>query len=448
MRHLPNLRRYGLFDAKVPRFTSYPPANHFSSNVTFEDVARWQNETPQNSEISVYVHIPFCKRLCWFCACRTQGTKSKAPLKQYIDRVLQEARNARSQLPSQIKLRRLHLGGGTPTILPSDLLEQLLEGLKALFDAKELEEFSVEIDPTDVGPKRLAVLIRHGLNRASLGIQDFAPKVQSAIGREQSLERTRDVLDMIRDSGVDRINFDLLYGLPHQTRESLLDTLTAVSDMAPDRIALFGYAHVPWMSKRQVMIPISALPNAETRFALFETARLRLLGEGFLQIGIDHFAKSHDSLAHAYVNKTLHRSFQGYTDDPCIRLIALGASAISTYPQGFAQNLAVTGQYAKAIDAGLSPVWRGYALSYEDRAVSDFIEQLMCYHTARAPESASSLLTKRVRAVAQRYPDALDWDGHRLRLANWAYPLARIIGAQIALGEPERQAPLQYSSAI
>ncbi|MEO0379346.1 MAG: radical SAM protein, partial [Pseudomonadota bacterium] len=347
MQHVSDLSRFGLFDAKVPRFTSYPPANWFSESVDAECTRTWQTLAAKQAEISLYVHIPFCKRLCWFCACRTQGTRNDAPLAPYVGRVLAEARKVRDGFTNGVTTRRLHLGGGTPTILSAELLDRLLSGLDDIWDLSNFDEFSVEVDPTDVTAARLYMLKVHGLSRASIGIQDFDPQVQAAIGRTQSREVTRDVVDDLRALGIDAINFDLLYGLPFQTARTLDQTLEAALEMRPDRIALFGYAHVPWMSKRQVLIPADALPDPKTRLALFDQARRTLLGQGYVQIGIDHFALPHDPLARAFYAKTLRRSFQGYTDDRTPYLIGLGASAISTYPQGFAQNIPVTGQYAE-----------------------------------------------------------------------------------------------------
>lgn len=406
-------------------------------------MSQWLRAVPEGGELSLYVHIPFCRRLCWFCACRTQGTKTDAPLGRYVAHLLQEARNQRASLPHSIRPTRLHLGGGTPTILPPALLEELLSGLQEIYGFAHLSEFSVEVDPTDVDLPRLEILRRFGMNRASLGIQDFEPQVQEAIGRAQSFERTRDVVAQLRGLGINSINFDLLYGLPHQTTASLRATLDAALSLHPGRIALFGYAHVPWMSKRQVMIPADALPAPETRYHLFQTARKHLLGSGFLQIGIDHFALPQDGLAQAFLARRLRRSFQGYTDDQTPHLLALGASAISTYPEGFAQNIPVTGQYAKALEAGHSPVARGYALSPADKIKARVVEDLLCYHRADIKGLNTSLAP-----VLQRYAEALRCDGTTLSLANWAQPLVRIIAAEIALGVPETNSAQRYSQAI
>lgn len=450
MKHVSDLSRFGLFDAKVPRFTSYPPANWFTEDVDADCARAWQSSAPKDAEISLYVHIPFCRRLCWFCACRTQGTRNDAPLAPYVARVLAEARAVRARFVNGVSPRRLHLGGGTPTILSAGLLDTLLSGLEDIWGFDSIEEFSVEVDPTDVGPARLDVLSAHGLNRASLGIQDFDPQVQDAIGRQQSRDLTRGVVDDLRARGIEAINFDLLYGLPFQTARTLEATLNAALDMRPTRIALFGYAHVPWMSKRQVLIPGDALPDPKTRLALFDQARRTLLGQGYVQIGIDHFALPQDSLARAYFNKTLKRSFQGYTDDRAPYLIGLGASSISTYPEGFAQNIPVTGQYADRIDAGAAATWRGYALNAHDRRKADLIEQLMCYHKAELNDAQSNdaALMGDVTRVASTFEGAVTWDGQTLSVERWAHPLVRLIAVQLVTPTATSAGERTYSAAI
>ncbi len=356
----------------------------------------------------------------------------------------------RAQFVNGVTPQRLHLGGGTPTILPASLLDTLLSGLNGIWGLDALEEFSVEVDPTDVGPARLDVLKAHGLSRASLGIQDFDPQVQDAIGRSQSRELTQGVVDDLRARGIEALNFDLLYGLPFQTARTLAATLEAALSMRPSRIALFGYAHVPWMSKRQVLIPSDALPDPKTRLALFDQARRTLLGQGYVQIGIDHFALPHDSLAQAGFDKRLKRSFQGYTDDRAPYLIGLGASAISTYPQGFAQNIPVTGQYADRIDAGQPATWRGYVLSAAEMRKADLVEQLMCYHAADLSDAqrADADLMDDIDRVAAGFAGALTWDGQRLVIDRWAHPLVRLIAVQLVTPTDITAGERTYSAAI
>ena len=263
MEQIDLLKKYGLFDAKVPRYTSYPPANHFQKNIGSQNQEEWLQTLPVNDDISIYVHIPFCRRICWFCACRTQGTKTLRPIENYIKILKKEISAVSAKMPQSIKMAKLHLGGGTPTLLSSETMKSLLETIFENFDQTETFEFSVEIDPTEAQAEVLNTLINFGLNRASIGVQDFNPKVQNAIGRKQSFKQTKEVINYLREKKVPSLNIDLLYGLPHQTLESYKKTLEKVLLLEPDRLAIYGYAHVPWMSKRQTLIIDTDLPNNE-----------------------------------------------------------------------------------------------------------------------------------------------------------------------------------------
>ncbi|MEL7117652.1 MAG: radical SAM protein, partial [Pseudomonadota bacterium] len=311
------LRRHGLFDAKVPRYTSYPPATRFAVPVGEENQAAWLAGVREGEEVSIYIHIPFCRRLCWFCACRTQGTQTLSPVASYVETLLTEVDAVRARLPDSVRMARLHLGGGTPTLLSPDLMDLLLSAVFDAFPKAEDFEFSVEIDPTEAAPGVIEALGRWGMTRASIGVQDFHEIVQKAIGRMQSFDETADAVRRLRKLDLHSLNFDLLYGLPFQTKERLAETIDQVLDLSPDRIALFGYAHVPKMSKRQVLIPESELPAPEARFELSSLAKGILEGAGYVTLGIDHYAKPEDSLARAMAERTMRRNFQGYTDDPC-----------------------------------------------------------------------------------------------------------------------------------
>ncbi|MBL9052608.1 MAG: coproporphyrinogen dehydrogenase, partial [Tabrizicola sp.] len=273
MTHDPQLAHYGLFDARVPRYTSYPTAPNFGAGVGPGDFTRWIEEVPESSEISLYLHVPFCRRLCWFCACRTQGTTSDDPVIAYVDTLKAELRLLKRHLPKGVRLSRLHWGGGTPTLLSAPLIRGLAEAIFAVAPMAEGGEFSVEIDPNEVDDARLDALSAAGMTRASIGVQDFDPLIQKTIGREQSYALTREVAEKIRDRGITSLNADILYGLPHQTGPRIADSVQKLLTLSPDRVALYGYAHVPWMSRRQQMIPSDAMPTPEERLALFETAR-------------------------------------------------------------------------------------------------------------------------------------------------------------------------------
>lgn len=437
MEKIDTLRSYGLFDASVPRYTSYPPANHFVNHVGERNQKSWLELVPNGADVSVYIHIPFCKRLCWFCACRTQGTKTLRPVEAYVAFLRQEIRVVRKELAPGIKMARLHLGGGTPTILSPDTMTLLLKEVFNAFPKSEQFEFSVEIDPTEASQDLLTTLVDHGLNRASLGVQDFAPIVQNAIGRPQTLEQTRDVIAFLRGKGITALNLDLLYGLPHQTAESFGQTLDHVIALKPDRLAIYGYAHVPWMSKRQVMIKDTDLPDSETRFELAVLARNRLRSERFETVGIDHFATPQDSLSVAQKNGQIRRNFQGYTDDQSQTLIGFGASAISSFPQGYLQNAVATSAYQSRVALTGFAAQKGYTMTQANILMARIIEGLLCrfmLDTTKLgkefPSQHDAIHAMRV-LLMRKFPDLFFINQKGLKMHDWAKPLVRIIASVV-----------------
>ncbi len=433
------LLRYGLFDAKVPRYTSYPPANHFQNDVGRRNQMKWLTSVEGNETVSIYIHIPFCKRLCWFCACRTQGTTTLRPVDAYVDILLIEIATVRAKLPDGITMGRLHLGGGTPTILSPETMTILLDKVFGAFAITEDFELSVEIDPTEASDELLQALIDFGMNRASIGVQDFAPKVQDAIGRLQTLEQTNYVVKFLRNAGLKAINLDLLYGLPFQTRASFRETLAHVISMDPDRLAIYGYAHVPWMSKRQVLIKSETLPDTIERYELAAIANDLLLSVGYKAIGIDHFAKPTDSLYTADRTGQLKRNFQGYTDDQNKTLIGFGASAISHFSDGYQQNAVATSAYQDRVLTNGVAAHKGYEMSDNDKLIAAMIEELMCrfsYPTkdlrASFPESEDQIRQTAV-ALMQHYIDVFKISGSGLVMQPETFPLVRIIANYIDL---------------
>ncbi len=380
------LARLGLFDARVPRYTSYPTAPHFGATVSHGLFSNWVSAIPAESSISLYLHVPFCRRLCWFCACRTQGTRSDDPVIAYVETLKAELQLLKSRLAPGITLQRLHWGGGTPTLIPAPLIAELAGAIFNVAPMAKGGEFSVEIDPNEVDDARLDALAAAGMNRASIGVQDFDDEIQKTIGRIQGYDLTRKVADMIRARGVSSLNCDILYGLPHQTPQRIADSVQKLLSLSPDRVALYGYAHVPWMSRRQQMIPSDAMPTPEERLALFETARQLFSWDGYREIGIDHFARPDDGLAIAQASGRLRRNFQGYTDDTAPVLIGIGASSISRFPQGYAQNASGTADHTKAIRAGRFSTHRGHVFAGEDLLRARIIEALMCDFTVNRAE--------------------------------------------------------------
>ncbi|WP_135448108.1 MULTISPECIES: oxygen-independent coproporphyrinogen III oxidase [Tabrizicola] len=451
MTHDPQLARLGLFDARVPRYTSYPTAPHFGSGVGPGEFASWIAAIPAGSEISLYLHVPFCRRLCWFCACRTQGTTSDEPVNAYVETLIAELAMLREHLPQRVTLSRLHWGGGTPTLLSADRIEMLAEAVFEVAPMAPGGEFSVEIDPNEIDDPRLDALARAGMNRASIGVQDFDPLIQKMIGREQSYALTRDVAERIRARGVASLNADILYGLPSQTGPRIADSVQKLLTLAPDRVALYGYAHVPWMSRRQQMIPSDAMPTPEERLSLFETARQLFLWDGYQEIGIDHFAKPEDGLARAQRAGRLRRNFQGYTDDPASVLIGLGASAISRFPQGFAQNASATAAHAKAIREGQFSTHRGHAFAGEDTLRARIIEALMCDFAVSKAELLRDFDVTPARLDAM-FQKAVGQFGDMVRLTDETFaiperakPLTRMIARAF---DAYDSAQARHSSAV
>ncbi|QIE42711.1 oxygen-independent coproporphyrinogen III oxidase [Rhodobacteraceae bacterium SC52] len=382
------LSKLGLFDSRVPRYTSYPTSPQFAAEVGPADMERWISTIPQGSEISLYVHVPFCRRLCWFCACRTQGTSNLATVEAYLATLKTEISMLKKHLAPGVRLSRLHWGGGTPTLLSPDMMRDLADCLFEVAPLAENGEFSVEIDPNEIDTDRMDALVAAGMTRASVGVQDFDPEIQATIGRIQPYDITRRVIEQLRDRGITSLNADILYGLPHQTSEKIADSVLRLLSLSPDRVALYGYAHVPWMARRQAMIPSDALPTPQERLKLFTVAQELFDWDGYEAIGIDHFARPDDGLATAQRAGQLRRNFQGYTDDTADVLVGLGASSISRFPQGFAQNAGSTGQYTKAIRAGEFASARGHIFKGDDLLRARMIEALMCDFKIDASEMA------------------------------------------------------------
>ncbi|WP_102226276.1 oxygen-independent coproporphyrinogen III oxidase [Acidimangrovimonas sediminis] len=427
------LMRLGLFDARVPRYTSYPTAPHFAGGVDPGHFARWLQAIPPGAQISLYVHVPFCRRLCWFCACRTQGTSSDAPVRAYVETLKAEIALMRAKLPQGVSLSRLHWGGGTPTLMSPDMITDLAGTILDAVPMGPGAEFSVEIDPNEIDAARLDALAAAGMNRASIGVQDFDPGIQKMIGREQSYEVTRDAVEAIRARGVTSLNADILFGLPDQSRAKIAASVQKLLSLSPDRVALYGYAHVPWMARRQVMIPGEAMPRPEERLALFETARTLFAADGYREIGIDHFALPGDGLARAADAGLLRRNFQGYTDDTSEVLVGLGASSISRFPQGYAQNASATAAHAKAIRGGKFSTHRGHAFTQEDRLRGRIIEALMCDFRVSGDEITARFgigraeLTAMFEAAARGFPGMIELSDAGLSIPERARPLTRMI---------------------
>ncbi|HEX4894019.1 MAG TPA: oxygen-independent coproporphyrinogen III oxidase [Hyphomicrobiaceae bacterium] len=364
------IRRYA---APVPRYTSYPTANHFSDKVGAADYADWLSALDPGTRLSLYLHIPFCTSLCWYCACSTRATERYQPVADYLEALKVETGLVASLLPPH-GIESIHWGGGSPDIVAPDDIRRLGGLLRERFSIVDGVEVAVEIDPRLLDPAKVDAFAAIGTTRVSLGVQDFDPEVQAAIGREQSFEVTRRAVEAFRDEGVRSVNVDLVYGLPKQTVASVLQTLDRVEELAPDRIAIFGYAHLPTRMKNQRLIEERYLPGVLERFELANAVTERLVAAGYVQVGIDHFARPSDSMASGPVA----RNFQGYTTDRAEALIGLGATAIGRMPSGYVQNSVATHEYARRVRSGQLATARGSRLSADDRMRAYVIERLMC----------------------------------------------------------------------
>ncbi|AGM41640.1 oxygen-independent coproporphyrinogen III oxidase [Spiribacter salinus M19-40] len=377
------LRRY---DVTGPRYTSYPTAAQFTEAFDAERYRQqvaWSNEDPMPRPLSLYVHVPFCRTVCFYCACNKVITANYRRAEQYLERLIDELDLQAALFDDDRPVEQLHLGGGTPTYFTDDDLARLITAINDRFPlaAPADREFSIEVDPRTVDRARIAQLAELGFNRLSLGVQDFDADVQKAINRIQGVQDTADVVAEARAQGFHSVNLDLMYGLPLQTPERLSRTLDAVLDIRPDRIALYNYAHMPEMFRIQRQIRDGSLPAAEEKLTLLIEAMQRLAGAGYRYIGMDHFALPGDELAQAAEDGTLHRNFQGYATRPDLDLIGLGASSIGQIGDAYSQNRRDPESHATAVSAGELPVWRGVELTADDRLRRDVIQSVMCQGT-------------------------------------------------------------------
>ena len=366
------------YDLRVPRYTSYPTAPHFHPGIGPDTYAQWLAGIDPAEELSLYLHIAYCAEMCWFCGCHTKITKRYAPVAAYMDALLGEIELVAKHLPTRMTARHVHFGGGSPTILSPEDFCRTIDTLRSRFIVKPDAEIAVELDPRTADETYVKAMASAGVTRASIGVQDFDPKVQKAINRIQPYDVTANVINWLRQHGVPEINMDLVSGLPHQTVDGLLDTIDKAHGFHPRRIALFGYAHVPWMKKHMRLIPEDTLPDTETRWQQYEQATAKLESLGYVKIGLDHFAAPDDKLALALQEKHLHRNFQGYTTDTADTLIGFGASGIGSLPQGYVANVGEIHFYQDAIRGGKLATARGVAVTDDDRLRRDIIMTLMC----------------------------------------------------------------------
>jgi oxygen-independent coproporphyrinogen-3 oxidase len=377
---------------QVPRYTSYPTAAEFSSAVGAPDQKRWLQRLDTSEAVSLYLHVPYCRELCLYCGCNTKKASRDDVIAAYRIALEREIALVADTVPGPIRIARLHWGGGTPSILGVEGLASVMQVLRDRFLFEDGFEHAIELDPRYVTPQLAKGLKELGINRASLGVQDVNPLVQVAIGRWQPMQSVEAAVTRLRDAGICHLNFDLIYGLPLQTTASLRKTCDIVAALQPDRIACYGYAHMPRLKANQRRIDESTLPDVEARIDQAGIIAGEFVRHGFLKIGIDHFARPGDALARAATAGRLHRNFQGYTDDGRETLIGLGASSISRFPDGYAQNISDVPSYVRAITSGQLAPARGCRLDAGERQRARTIESLMCQFQADLDVTAPDMV--------------------------------------------------------
>jgi oxygen-independent coproporphyrinogen-3 oxidase len=424
----PRLASYA--ERAVPRYTSYPPATHFAAAVDARTYGSWLGELPQESRLSLYLHVPYCRELCWYCGCHTVGTRRNEPVADYVAMLMREVDLVAHAAGSR-KVTAIHWGGGTPNILTPADFAHVTKQLAFWFDLDELEEHAIEIDPRHLGADQAEQFAASGVTRASLGVQDLNPHVQRAMGRVQPLEQVAQAVALLRAAGIARISMDIMYGLPGQTLDDVVRTARLARELEPDRVAMFGYAHVPWFKPRQRLIDAALLPDARARLEQADAARREWVAAGYEAVGFDHFAKPGDALALAARAGAATRTFQGYSVSEGDAIIGLGASAISTLPQGYAQNTPDIRSWRSAIAGERFATARGHAFTPEDRKRAALINDLLCAFAADlSTYGGAAAFAEELEALAPLIGDGLAvLQGDILSIPEEARPLARIVAA-------------------
>ncbi|QUS57055.1 oxygen-independent coproporphyrinogen III oxidase [Pseudovibrio brasiliensis] len=364
----------------VPRYTSYPTAPHFSEAVTPSLYGEWLESIPRDTPLSLYLHVPFCQEMCHYCGCNTKATRKMAPVLAYVELMLKEIDLVLKRLGTGREVHHIHWGGGTPSLVPREAFLKIVDKLKANFVFSEDIEHAIELDPRTVGDYLAETLKMAGITRTSLGVQDFDEDVQKQIGRIQPYNTVKKAVTALRNVGLHDINFDLMYGLPGQSEKTIRETVEYTKELAPGRVALFGYAHVPWFKKHQQLIKEEKLPGANERIRLSDVSRDALVEAGYEVIGLDHFALPTDEMAIALKEGRLRRNFQGYTTDTADTLIGFGCSSIGFLPQGYIQTTPSAREWERMVVDDVLPIKKGIAVDKVDLCRAEIIMQLMTYY--------------------------------------------------------------------
>lgn len=442
----PVVRRYA--GHNVPRYTSYPTAADFSPDIGTRDHETWLASLDAHQAVSVYLHVPYCRKICLYCGCNTKMAVRDDVVDAYRHALEAEIKLAAGLLEDRPEIARLHWGGGTPSILGPDGLRSVIAALRRQFPLANGSEQAIELDPRHVTLALVDALAELGVGRASLGVQDVNPSVQAAIGRFQPLVVVEKAIERLRAAGIRSLNFDIMYGLPLQTADSVRRTCELVAAMAPDRIACFGYAHLPRLKANQRRIDEAKLPSQDQRFEQAKIMSEELVRAGYVRVGIDHFARPGDALARAAAVGKLHRNFQGYTDDASPILLGLGASSISSFMDGFVQNVADVPRYVSAIEAGSLASARGCRLDEGERQRARIIERLMCNFAVDLDAVAPNIdLRDELAMLAPMQRDGLvEIAGARLTVTETGRAVVRVIAA--AFDSRRRSQAAQFSTAI
>lgn len=416
-----------LLDRPVPRYTSYPTAMEFSDAVGAGDFVAALDDVAQGTPISLYVHIPFCEQICWYCGCNTGAAGRKQRLSDYLDALKREITMVARRLGGRGKVQRIAFGGGSPNAIAPVEFIRLLDHIITIFEAGQ-PSISVELDPRGFTPEWSMALSAAGVDRVSLGVQTFAAHVQRRIGRIQPKADIEDAVASLRSHGIEQVNFDLMFGLPGQSLTDLDDTLSQTIDLAPSRISLFGYAHLPALLPRQRRIDGSNLPDHELRFRQAHRGYQRLTEAGYQAIGFDHFARPEDALAKASMRGKVRRNFQGFTEDQSDVLIGFGASAISQFSRLICQNEKRVGVYRDRVNAGDWAAERGVKISADDQQRGEIIRGILCQGRAKIPHAM--LYSARDALVKYEVHGLMMWRQNELILPSYALPYARLIAAE------------------
>lgn len=427
------LTRYG---GPAPRYTSYPTAPHFHSGIAHEDYQNWLSTIGPHDRLSLYLHVPFCQKMCWYCGCQTKVASRYKPVSDYARYLAMEIEMVANQFINRQNIDHIHWGGGTPTLLSADDFLALMTRIKTQFTIVPNAEIAIEIDPRTMTFEKADNLAQAGVNRVSLGVQDFNPHVQQAINRIQSFDQTKRVTEWLRKVGIEKISLDLMYGLPKQSVHDAVRTVDMTMELDADRYSVFGYAHVPWMKTHQKQINGSDIPGQSDRAAQATAISDQLHKRGYRSIGLDHYARPDDTMAQALVQGTLRRNFQGYTTDTAPTLIGLGASAIGGLKQGYVQNHSSVRQYKASIDRGELPIARGIELTASDQLRKNIIERLMCDYTVdleglidKSITNPAEFVTELLRIKEMQDDGLVSLKAGHLKITDQGRPFVRTICA-------------------